>query len=48
MMGSITKSMRVGNNDIEDTVVVMPYRSDGDAEPARIFSVPHPIHGVWR
>src|SRR5260370_38774129 len=29
------------NNDIEDTVVVMPYEAMGNAEPARVFSVPH-------
>src|ERR1700676_119165 len=34
------------NNDIEDTVVVMPYEAKGDAEPARIFSVPHQSWGL--
>jgi DNA-binding beta-propeller fold protein YncE len=34
------------NNDIEDTMVVMPYRAQGNAEPARILSVPHQSWGV--
>src|SRR5260370_31488083 len=28
------------NNDIEDTVVVMPYEAMGNAEPERVFAVP--------
>jgi DNA-binding beta-propeller fold protein YncE len=34
------------NNDIEDTVVVMPYEATGDTKPARIFSVPHQAWGL--
>jgi len=34
------------NNDIEDTVVVMPYDATGDSKPARIFSVPHQAWGL--
>jgi DNA-binding beta-propeller fold protein YncE len=34
------------NNDIEDTVVVMPYGASGDAKPARVFSVPHQAWGL--
>ncbi len=34
------------NNDIEDTVVVMPYDATGDVKPARIFSVPHQAWGL--
>jgi DNA-binding beta-propeller fold protein YncE len=34
------------NNDIEDTVVVMPYEATGNAKPARIFSVPHQAWGL--
>ena len=34
------------NNDIEDTVVVMPYEATGDAKPGRIFSVPHQAWGL--
>jgi DNA-binding beta-propeller fold protein YncE len=34
------------NNDIEDTVVVMPYGASGNAGPARVFSVPHQAWGL--
>src|SRR6202521_3621773 len=34
------------NNDIEDTVVVMPYGASGDVKPARVFSVPHQSWGL--
>jgi DNA-binding beta-propeller fold protein YncE len=34
------------NNDIEDTVVVMPYESAGNARPVRVFSVPHQAWGL--
>jgi hypothetical protein len=34
------------NNDIEDTVVVMPYAADGNAKPARVLSVPHQAWGL--
>ena len=34
------------NNDIEDTVVVMPYGGSGDAKPSRVFSVPHQSWGL--
>jgi DNA-binding beta-propeller fold protein YncE len=34
------------NNDIEDTMVVMPYAARGNAEPARILAVPHQSWGV--
>jgi DNA-binding beta-propeller fold protein YncE len=34
------------NNDIEDTLVVMPYAAHGNAEPARVLSVPHQAWGV--
>ncbi len=34
------------NNDIEDTVVVMPYSASGDVKPARVFSVPHQAWGL--
>jgi hypothetical protein len=34
------------NNDIEDTMVVMPYAARGNAEPSRILSVPHQAWGV--
>jgi DNA-binding beta-propeller fold protein YncE len=34
------------NNDIEDTVVVMPYAVSGNAKPGRVFSVPHQAWGL--
>jgi DNA-binding beta-propeller fold protein YncE len=34
------------NNDIEDTVVVMPYTASGNAKPGRVFSVPHQAWGL--
>jgi DNA-binding beta-propeller fold protein YncE len=34
------------NNDIEDTVVVMPYSASGDVKPSRVFSVPHQAWGL--
>ncbi len=34
------------NNDIEDTVVVIPYGASGNVKPARVFSVPHQAWGL--
>lgn len=34
------------NNDIEDTVVVMPYAGNGNAKPTRVLSVPHQAWGL--
>ena len=34
------------NNDIEDTVVVMPYAANGNAAPRRVLSVPHQAWGL--
>jgi hypothetical protein len=34
------------NNDIEDTVVVMPYSAKGNAAPKRVLSVPHQAWGL--
>jgi DNA-binding beta-propeller fold protein YncE len=34
------------NNDIEDTVVVMPYAGSGNAKPSHVFSVPHQAWGL--
>jgi DNA-binding beta-propeller fold protein YncE len=34
------------NNDIEDTLVVMPYGAEGNAAPKRILSVPHQAWGL--
>jgi DNA-binding beta-propeller fold protein YncE len=34
------------NNDIEDTMVVMPYGAEGNAIPKRLLSVPHQAWGL--
>lgn len=34
------------NNDIEDTMVVMPYGAHGNEPPARLLSVPHQAWGL--
>lgn len=34
------------NNDIEDTLVVMPYAAAGNQKPARLLSVPHQAWGL--
>ena len=34
------------NNDIEDTMVVVPYEAQGNAEPSRILSIPHQAWGL--
>ena len=34
------------NNDIEDTMVVLPYDAQGNAAPSRMLSVPHQAWGV--
>jgi len=34
------------NNDIEDTMVVLPYDAQGNAAPSRILSIPHQAWGI--
>src|SRR5207247_11224121 len=34
------------NNDIEDTMMVWSYDSEGDAKPSRLLAVPHQAWGV--
>jgi len=34
------------NNDIEDTMVVMSYEAQGNAEPSRLLSIPHQAWGI--
>lgn len=36
----------VTNNDIEDTVVAMPYAAQGNAKPSLVLSVPHQAWGL--
>jgi len=40
------REIYTANNDIEDTVVVMPYEAKGNAKPARVLSVPHQAWGL--
>lgn len=40
------REIYTANNDIEDTVVVMPYEASGDVKPERVFSVPHQAWGL--
>src|SRR5665213_461711 len=40
------REIYAANNDIEDTVVVMPYDAVGDSKPTRVFSVPHQTWGL--
>src|SRR5438270_1684956 len=40
------REMYAVNNDIEDTMVVMRYGSEGNLKPARILSVPHQAWGI--
>jgi DNA-binding beta-propeller fold protein YncE len=46
VLDSRRQEMYTVNNDIEDTVVVMPYGGFGDAKPSRVFSVPHQSWGL--
>lgn len=34
------------NNDIEDTMLVMPYNAEGNAKPSRLLAVPHQAWGL--
>jgi DNA-binding beta-propeller fold protein YncE len=40
------REMYAVNNDIEDTMVVLPYDAKGNAEPSRILSIPHQAWGL--
>ncbi len=40
------REMFAVNNDIEDTMLVMPYDAEGNARPARLLAVPHQAWGV--
>jgi hypothetical protein len=40
------REMFAVNNDIEDTMVIMPYDAAGNQPPARLLSVPHQAWGV--
>lgn len=40
------KELLAVNNDIEDTMVVLPYDAQGNAAPSRLLSVPHQAWGL--
>ena len=46
MVDPARKEIFAVNNDIEDTMVVMPYGAQGNAEPSRILSIPHQAWGL--
>src|SRR5258705_7728343 len=46
ILDSKRQEIYTANNDIEDTVVVMPYAANGNAKPARVLSVPHQAWGL--
>ena len=46
VVDSQRKEIFAANNDIEDTVVVMPYAAKGNAAPRRVLSVPHQAWGL--
>src|SRR5260370_21234010 len=45
-LDSQRQEIYTANNDIEDTVVVMPYAANGNTKPTRILSVPHQAWGL--
>jgi DNA-binding beta-propeller fold protein YncE len=46
ILDSQHQEIYTANNDIEDTVVVMPYGASGNSKPGRVFSVPHQSWGI--
>ncbi|HXP87463.1 MAG TPA: hypothetical protein VN841_22210 [Bryobacteraceae bacterium] len=46
LLDSQRKEILALNNDIEDTMVVMPYDAQGNAAPKRMLSVPHQAWGL--
>jgi DNA-binding beta-propeller fold protein YncE len=46
VLDSQRQEIYTANNDIEDTVVVMPYAGKGNVKPARVLSVPHQAWGL--
>jgi len=46
VVDSQRREIFTANNDIEDTVVVMPYSAKGNASPMRVLSVPHQAWGL--
>jgi DNA-binding beta-propeller fold protein YncE len=46
VVDSRRQEIYAANNDIEDTLVVMPYAAKGNVKPARVLSVPHQAWGL--
>src|SRR6516162_7194787 len=46
MLDPLRREIYAVNNDIEDTMVVLPYGAQGNAEPSRILSIPHQAWGL--
>jgi len=46
MMDPQRREIYAVNNDIEDTMVVLPYDAQGNREPSRILSIPHQAWGL--
>jgi DNA-binding beta-propeller fold protein YncE len=46
LLDSPHKEILAINNDIEDTMIVLPYGAQGNASPKRILSIPHQSWGV--
>jgi DNA-binding beta-propeller fold protein YncE len=46
MVDPARRELYAVNNDIEDTMVVLPYDAQGNAEPSRILSIPHQAWGL--
>jgi DNA-binding beta-propeller fold protein YncE len=46
LLDSPRKEILAINNDIEDTMVVLPYGAQGNAAPSRILSIPHQSWGI--
>jgi DNA-binding beta-propeller fold protein YncE len=46
VLDSQRQEIYTANNDIEDTVVVMPFAGKGNVKPARVLSVPHQAWGL--
>jgi DNA-binding beta-propeller fold protein YncE len=46
MMDPQRQEIYAVNNDIEDTMIVLPYDAAGNREPSRILSIPHQAWGL--
>lgn len=46
LLDSRNREILAINNDIEDTMIALPYGAEGNAAPSRILSIPHQSWGV--